>query len=60
MAPRQDDCKEELTDSAKNRIAKDGLWFQAVGQEYGMDAVFAMDRNVREQCAGIEARRIKY
>jgi hypothetical protein len=59
MAPLQDTCKEELTDSAKNWIAMDGLWFQAVEQEYGMDAAVAMDRKVWKHYAGIEARRIK-
>ena len=38
MTPLQDDCKEELRDAAKNWIAMDGLWFQAVEQEYGMEA----------------------
>ncbi|HUT38480.1 MAG TPA: DUF6125 family protein [Methanoregula sp.] len=59
MALLQDTCKEELTDAAKNWIAMDGLWFQAVGQEYGMDAAVAMDRKIWNQYAGIEARRIK-
>ena len=59
MAPQQDDCKEELTDAAKNWIAMDGLWFQAVEQAYGMDAALALDREVWEQFAVIEARRIQ-
>ena len=59
MALLQDTCKEELTDAAKNWIAMDGLWFQAVEQEYGMDAAVAMDRKIWKQYAGIEARRIK-
>ena len=37
----------------------DGLWFQAVEQVYGMDAALALDREVWEQFAVIEAQRIK-
>lgn len=59
MTLLQDGGNEELTDAAKNWIAMDGLWFQAVEQEYGMDAAVAMDRKVWSQYAGIEARRIK-
>jgi hypothetical protein len=58
MAPRQDNGNEELTDAAKNWLAMDGLWFQAVEQAYGMDAALALDREVWEQFAVIEARRI--
>jgi len=59
MKPVQDDCKEELRDAAKNWIAMDGLWFQAVEQEYGMEAAVLLDLNVWKQYAVIEARRIK-
>jgi hypothetical protein len=48
-----------LTDAAKNWFAMDGLWFQAVEKKYGMDAAIAMDREVWEQFAVIEARRLK-
>lgn len=58
MVPQQDDWKEELTDAAKNWLAMDGLWFQAVEQTYGMDAAIALDRVVWEQFAVIEAGRI--
>jgi hypothetical protein len=37
----------------------DGLWFQIVEQAYGMDAALAVDRQVWEQFAVIEALRIK-
>ena len=50
---------EALTDAAKNWLAMDGLWFQAVEQRYGMDTAIAMDRHVWEQFAVIEALRIK-
>ena len=59
MEPLQDDCKEELRDAAKNWIAMDGLWFQAVEQEYGMEAAVFLDKKVWKQYAVIEARRIK-
>ena len=59
MKPAQEDVLQALTDAAKNWIAMDGLWFQAVEQAYGMDAALAIDRQVWEQFAVIEARRIK-
>jgi hypothetical protein len=59
MKPVQEDLSQALTDAAKNWVAMDGLWFQAVEQAYGKDAALAMDREVWEQFAVIEARRIK-
>ena len=59
MRPVQEDLSQALTDAAKNWVAMDGLWFQAVEQAYGMDAALAMDRMVWEQFAVIEAQRIK-
>ena len=59
MRPVQEVVLQELTDAAKNWVAMDGLWFQAVEEVYGMDAALAMDRMVWEQFAVIEARRIK-
>ena len=59
MKPVQEDVSQSLTDAAKNWVAMDGLWFQAVEQAYGMDAALAMDRMVWEQFAVIEAQRIK-
>jgi len=60
MKPEQDDgLQAALTDAAKNWIAMDGLWFQAVEHAYGMDAALAMDRQVWEQFDVIEAQRIK-
>ena len=58
MKPVQEDVSQALTDAAKNWIAMDGLWFQAVEQAYGMDAALGIDREVWEQFAVIEARRI--
>jgi hypothetical protein len=59
MRPVQEVVSQALTDAAKNWVAMDGLWFQAVEQAYGMDAALAIDRGVWEQFAVIEARRIK-
>ncbi len=59
MRPVQEEVSQALTDAAKNWIAMDGLWFQAVEQAYGMDAALALDREVWEQFAVIEAQRIK-
>jgi hypothetical protein len=59
MKPVQEDVSQALTDAAKNWVAMDGLWFQAVEQAYGMDAALAIDRMVWEQFAVIEAQRIK-
>ena len=59
MKPVQEDVSQALTDAAKNWVAMDGLWFQAVEQAYGMDDALAMDRMVWEQFAVIEAQRIK-
>jgi hypothetical protein len=55
----QEDVSQALIDAVKNWVAMDGLWFQAVEQAYGMDAALAIDREVWEQFAVIEARRIK-
>jgi hypothetical protein len=59
MTPLQDDCNKELRDAAKNWIAMDGLWFQAVEQKYGMEAAVLLDQNVWKEYAVMEARRIK-
>ncbi len=60
MKPERDEVsRRALSDAAKNWLAMDGLWFQAVEQVYGMDAALAMDRQVWSQFAVIEARRIK-
>ena len=55
----QEDVSQALTDAAKNWVAMDGLWFQAVEQACGMDTALALDREVWGQFAVIEARRIK-
>ncbi len=54
--------KEELIniiiDDAKNWLAHDGLWFQAVEAKHGMDAAIDADRAAWEKFTVIEAKRI--
>ncbi len=54
--------KEELIriiiDDARNWLAHDGLWFQAVEKAYGMDAAIEADRQAWEKFTVIEAERI--
>jgi hypothetical protein len=54
--------KEELVrmlmDDAKNWLAHDGLWFQAVEAARGMDEAIAADAAAWEKFTVIEARRI--
>ena len=62
VALLQDLSKEELiaiiVDDAKNWLAHDGLWFQAVDQQYGMDQAIEIDRAAWEKFTVIEAKRI--
>lgn len=50
---------ELCTNFAKNWLAMDGLWFQAVERDSGMDKAMEYDYTVWEQFTQIEARRIK-
>lgn len=47
-----------LDDFAKNWLAHDGLWFQAVEQKYGMEAAIECDREAWRIFTVIEAKRI--
>ncbi len=47
-----------LTDFAKNWLAHDGLWFQAVEKESGMETAIKLDTEAWERFTVIEARRI--
>ncbi len=47
-----------LEDLAKRWLAHDGLWFQAVEKEYGMDTALKLDAAVWEIFSKIEAGRI--
>ena len=54
--------KEELikiiVDDAKNWLAHDGVWFQAVEKRYGMDVAVDVDTEAWRYFTVIEARRI--
>lgn len=54
--------KEELIkiiiDDAKNWLAHDGLWFQAVEKRYGIDVAIAADIDAWRSFTVIEAKRI--
>jgi len=62
MKELKDFSKEELIellkDSAKNWLAHDGLWFQAVEKECGIDKAIKLDAEAWEQFTVIEAQRI--
>jgi len=62
VALLQDLSKEELiaiiVDDAKNWLAHDGLWFQAVDQKYGMETAIEIDRAAWENFTVVEAKRI--
>jgi hypothetical protein len=47
-----------LDDFAKNWLAHDGLWFQAVEQKFGMEPAIELDRKAWERFTVIEAERI--
>lgn len=50
--------EDMLTDFAKNWLAHDGLWFQAVEGQFDMDTAIELDRQAWEKFTVIEARRI--
>jgi hypothetical protein len=47
-----------VLDDAKNWLAHDGLWFQAVERVHGMEAAIEADRAAWERFTVVEARRI--
>ena len=49
---------EMLEDSAKNWLAHDGLWFQAVERQFGMDKAIELDKEAWISFTQIEAKRI--
>jgi hypothetical protein len=49
---------EIIVDDAKNWLAHDGLWFQAVDKQYGMETAIEIDRDAWEKFTVVEARRI--
>ena len=49
---------EIIVDDAKNWLAHDGLWFQAVDKQYGMETAIEIDTAAWEKFTVVEARRI--
>ena len=49
-----------LEDAAKNWLAHDGLWFQAVEKEFGMDAALKLDAKAWKIFTQLEAKRIMH
>lgn len=47
-----------LQDAAKNWLAHDGLWFQAVERSHGLDHAMTLDAEAWRRFTVIEARRI--
>jgi hypothetical protein len=47
-----------IEDSAKNWLAHDGLWFQAVERAYGIDAAMKVDAEAWRVFTTVEAKRI--
>jgi hypothetical protein len=54
----KDELIRIIVDDAKNWLAHDGLWFQAVEGRHGMEAAIEADRAAWEQFTVIEAKRI--
>ncbi len=54
----KDELVRIIVDDAKNWLAHDGLWFQAVERAHGMEAALAADRAAWERFTVLEARRI--
>ena len=44
---------------AKNSVALDGVWFQSIERDLGMDAAMHHDQEAWKRFAATEARRIK-
>ncbi len=51
---------EVINNFAKNWLAHDGLWFQAVERVHGMDEAIRADTEAWEKFSPIEAKRIKH
>ncbi len=55
---RKEQLIDIIEDGAKNWLAHDGLWFQAVERHYGMDMAIRLDAEAWERFTVLEARRI--
>jgi hypothetical protein len=58
MSLTKDKLIELLEDQAKNWLAHDGLWFQAVEKQYGMEKAIELDTEAWIRFTQIEAKRI--
>jgi hypothetical protein len=54
----KEDLIQIIVDDAKNWIAHDGVWFQAVERRYGMAAAIDVDTEAWRHFTVIEAKRI--
>lgn len=54
----KDTLVDMLEDQAKNWLAHDGLWFQAVERQYGMEKAIQLDKEAWITFTQIEAKRI--
>ncbi len=54
----REELVELLQDSAKNWLAHDGVWFQAVERAFGLEAAIRLDTEAWERFTVIEAQRI--
>ncbi len=55
----KEQLKELVKIYARNLFAMDGVWFQSVEKEYGMDAAIKHDEEIWRRFTETEARRIK-
>jgi hypothetical protein len=55
----REQLQELMTNFAKNWLAHDGLWFQAVERRHGLDEAIEADAEAWERFSPIEAARIK-
>lgn len=54
----RDVLENMLVDFAKNWLAHDGLWFQAVEKQFGLEKAIELDTEAWQQFTAIEAKRI--
>ena len=54
----REQVEELLADAARNWLAHDGLWFQAVEAEHGMEAAIRADTEAWRRFTVVEAKRI--
>lgn len=54
----KDELMELLSDAAKNWLAHDGIWFQEVEKQFGLETAIKLDAQSWEKFSRIEAERI--